>query len=64
MISDNTIQEVASISAAKSALRTEAKSDDETRRMLVAIMNRYDLRPSDAGRLLCAIDHIADSYQT
>ena len=40
-------------------IRAEARKDDATRLFLVAIMNRYDLRPSDAGQLLCDIDSAA-----
>jgi len=33
-----------------------AQDDDDHRRMLVAIMNRYDIRPSDAGTMLSDMD--------
>jgi len=34
-------------------------NDEETKRLLVMLMNRYDMRPSAAGNLLAEIDKLA-----
>lgn len=39
------------------------QTDDESnKRLLVMLMNRYDLRPTDAGLLLADIDAMAQKY--
>lgn len=39
-------------------IRKEARSDDETKKFLVALMNRYDLKPSEAGSILHDVDEL------
>lgn len=36
------------------------QNDEATKRLLTLLMNRYDLRPSDAGALLAHIDAMVD----
>jgi hypothetical protein len=35
--------------------------DESTKRLLVMLMNRYDLRPTEAGILLADIDNIVEN---
>jgi len=46
------------------AVRPAADNDEATRRTLEALMNRYDLRPSDVGKLLSDMDQRAKLYAT
>ena len=45
-------------------IRLDANDDESTKRFLEAVMNRYDLRPSDAGRMLHEIDALAAKIES